>query len=143
LLRTNYRLHDVYFYPVQASPEEARALLREMLLRAERLERRPEFYNTLFNTCTTNIVRHIRILAPGSIPWSYKVLLPGYSDRLAYDLGFIPHDASFETIRRRHWISGRARSYKEGDNFSRLIRSNGETGGPAPQRQDSRNIGKR
>ncbi len=122
-LRTNARRHEVYLYPIDTTPERARGLFVEMLARAQTLERKPEFYNTLTNTCTTNIVRHVRQMVPGGIPRSYKVLLPGYSDRLAYDLKLIDHSASFDEVRRRHGVSGRARQYNGKGSFSKAIRT--------------------
>jgi len=46
----------------------------------------------------------MRTIAPRSIPFSYKVVLPAYSDQLAYDLGLIPTELPFETIRVAHRI---------------------------------------
>lgn len=122
LLRTNHRQHDVYLYPIETTPARAQALFVDMMRRAQQLETKPEFYNTITNTCTTNIVRHIRRLVPDRIPHSIKILLPGYSDRLAYDEKLIDHSASFEEVRKRHWISGRARRYTGTGHFSQWIR---------------------
>ena len=38
-------------------------------------------------------------IAPSKVPFSYKVLLPGYSDRLAYDLGLLDTDLPFEAAK--------------------------------------------
>jgi hypothetical protein len=121
-LRSNYRHDDVYLYPVRATPEQRRTLFVSMLERANRLRERPEFYNTLTNTCTTNIVRHVNQIAPRKVPFSYKVLLPGYSDRLAYDLGLLDTDLPFEEARARYRINERALRYADSAGFSRLIR---------------------
>ncbi|HEX6864625.1 MAG TPA: DUF4105 domain-containing protein, partial [Thermoanaerobaculia bacterium] len=64
-LRSNYRKDDVYLYPIRAPKERIRAMLTGMLERANQLRERPEFYNTLTSTCTTNIVRHVEEVAPG------------------------------------------------------------------------------
>ncbi len=124
-LRSNYRHDDVYLYPVRATPEQRRTLLVAMLGRANRLREKPEFYNTLTNTCTTNIVRHVNEISPKRVPLSYKVLLPGYSDRLAYDLGLLDTDLPFEAARARHRINDRALRYADSAGFSRLIRDPG------------------
>jgi hypothetical protein len=121
-LRTNYRRDKVYLYPVEASPEALRALFTDMLQRANALRERPEFYNTLLSTCTTNIVRHINRIAPRSVPFSYKVLLPGYSDQLAYDLGLIPTDASLDETKERYRIDGVAQAAGDDPQFSLRIR---------------------
>lgn len=123
-LRAIHRKHDVYLYPVRAPKEAVRALFLDMMRRARTLEAEPEFYNSVTNTCTTNIVAHVRKIAPNSVPRSLKVLMPGYSDRLAYDLGLIGDSRPFEEIQRLHLISPRAREFK-GGSFSSRIRSRG------------------
>jgi uncharacterized protein DUF4105 len=86
-----------------------------------RLGSTPEFYNTLTNNCTTNIVRHVNALA-GGVPFSYKALLPAYSDSLAYDLGLIPTDGPFKAVQAAHRIDALAQRRDIGPEFSRLIR---------------------
>jgi hypothetical protein len=121
-LRTNYRHDDVYLYPVRATPEQRRQMFVSMLRRANELRERPEFYNTLTNTCTTNIVRHVNEIAPRKVPLSYKVLLPGYSDQLAYDIGLLDTDLPFAEARKRYHINDRAARYAGSPDFSDLIR---------------------
>ncbi|MFH2204615.1 MAG: DUF4105 domain-containing protein [Elusimicrobiota bacterium] len=120
-LRTTHRRHDVYLYPGAASPEKVRALFLDMMRRAQQLRREPEFYNSITNTCTTNLVDHVRKIAPGRLPRSLKVVMPGYSDRLAYDQGLIDNARPFAEMRAAHLISPRAREFKAGD-FSGWIR---------------------
>jgi hypothetical protein len=55
-LRTNFRRDPVYLYPVKTTPEKMRRVFVEMITRANKLAAEPEFYNTLTNNCTTNIV---------------------------------------------------------------------------------------
>jgi hypothetical protein len=121
-LRTNYRRDPVYLYPVRASRERIEQMFVGMLRRANELRVKPEYYNTLTNTCTTNIVRHVNELVPGRIPWSYKVLLPGYSDELAYKLGLIDTELPFPEAKRHFRIDDDAQNAGERDDFSRRIR---------------------
>ena len=58
-----------------------------MVQRANALHAQPEFSNTLTNTCTTNLVRHVNQITPKRIPLRASVLLPATSDELAYELG--------------------------------------------------------
>src|SRR5690606_764431 len=83
-LRALHRKHDVYLYPVQVSEEHTRQLFTDMLERANELKEKPEFYNTLTNTCTTNIARHINNISGKRVPWDIRLLLPANSDVLAY-----------------------------------------------------------
>ena len=88
-LRANHRHDRVYLYRVRTTPERMRRMFVEMLERANALREKPEFYNTLTNTCTTNLVHHVNAIVPGRVPLHPAVFLPGYSDKLAYKLGLI------------------------------------------------------
>jgi hypothetical protein len=121
-VRTEYRNVDVLIYRTTATPEMARKLFLDMMKRVNQLHDQPEFYDTLSNNCTTNIVRHINTLAPKSVPYDYRVLLPGYADSLAYDLGLIDNTAPFSEVRRRARINDLALRYKDDPHFSQRIR---------------------
>lgn len=121
-LRTNHRRDTVYLYPVRAPVEAMRRAFVEMLQRANQLAEAPEFYNTLTSTCTTNLVRHVNTIAPGRIPLSYKVILPAYSDSLAYDLGLIPNEQPLEQVRAAHRIDALAQELGVRADFSRALR---------------------
>lgn len=122
-LRANHRKDDVYLYPIRATAEGRRSLLLSMLERANALIEQPEFYNTLTNTCTSNIVDHIELIAPGRIPLSFKTLLPGYADDLAFDLGLIDTELPRESFRAAHQINDLARQHADNAGFSAGIRS--------------------
>jgi hypothetical protein len=121
-LRTNHRRDPVYLYPVRAPRERIEQMFVSMLRRANHLRQEPEHYNTLTNTCTTNIVRHVNELVPGRVPWSYKILLPGYSDELAYELGLIDTELPFPEAKRHFRIDDDALRAAGRDDFSRRIR---------------------
>ncbi|HEX6750093.1 MAG TPA: DUF4105 domain-containing protein [Longimicrobium sp.] len=122
-LRTNFRRDPVYLYPIKTDRAKVRAMLVSMLRRANRLADHPEFYNTVTNTCTTSIVQHVNGVSPHRVPFSFKVLFPGYSDRLAYDLGLIDTDLPFEQARERFHVNARALAAGDSPDFSRLIRA--------------------
>ena len=121
-LRTNHRLDNVYVYRARATRGQIRELFMDVMRRVNKLARQPEFYHTLVNNCTTNIRNHINRLTPDRVPYDYRVLLPGYSDRLAYDLGLLETDASFEETRRRARVNYLAYLYRDSPNFSVRIR---------------------
>jgi len=121
-LRAVHRRDPVHLYPVRAEPHQIRDLLADLLNRAERLRSEPEFYNTLTNTCTTNLVDHVDRQWPGRVPLSLWVWLPGRSDRLAYDLGLIATDQPFDQVRERHRIDDRVRQVIDAADFSAAIR---------------------
>lgn len=122
-LRANHRHDDVHLYRMRATPAQIRTLFVAMLERANTLAAQPEFYNTLGNTCTTNIVDHIEQLAPGTIPPSYKTILPAYSDDLAYDLGLIDTTLPRDTYRAAHRINELAAQHADAPGFSQAIRT--------------------
>jgi len=113
---------DVYLYPIRADRPAVRAMLTSMLERAERIRTHPEFYNTLTNNCTLNLVRHVNRIAPHRIPGSWRIVLPGYSDQVVYALGLIDSTLTLEQARTRFRINDRARAALESPEFSRLIR---------------------
>jgi hypothetical protein len=121
-LRTKHRDVDVYLYRTRTTPEQARMLLVDMMARANKLAFEPEFYDTFTNNCTTNIVNHINRIAPGKIGPSVGVLLPGLSDRLAYDLGLLDTTDTFERTKQRALINRRANRYLAATDFSEKIR---------------------
>lgn len=124
-VRPEFRHVDVLLYRSTATPAQARALFVDCLKRVNQLHEQPEFYDTLRNNCTTNIVRHINAIAPGEVPYDYRVLLPGYADELAYELKLIDTSLPFPEVRRRARISDAILQYKDDPRFSQRIR--GET----------------
>ncbi len=125
-LRSNYRKDDVFLYPVQTTKEHMRALFVSMLERANKLAAEPEFYNTLTSTCTTNIVDHVNQLTPGRVPFSFKILMPAYSDELAYDIGLLDTSLTLEQLREKYRINDRAMRYADDSLFSVRIRETAE-----------------
>lgn len=121
-LRTDARKVEVYLYPGRATPDQVQNLLVDMLERANQLQRVPENYDTINNNCTTNLVNHINKLRPGSIPADWRVLLPGHSDRLAYELGLLDVVEPFEIAREKARITSVANMYKDSPDFSAKIR---------------------
>jgi hypothetical protein len=122
VVRPEFRGVDVLLYRTTATPAQARALFIDVMKRVNQLHDHPEFYDTLQNNCTTNIVRHINDLAPGKVPYDYRVLLPGYADDLAYDLGLIDNSLPFAEVRRRARITDLILQYKDDPHFSERIR---------------------
>lgn len=121
-LRTNIRNVDVYLYKGHSTPDQTQDLLVDMLARANKLLREPEFYDTLSNNCTTNLVQHVNKLRPGLIPFDWRIVLPGHSDRLAYQLGLIDTSESFEVTRAKANITALARANANSPSLSQQIR---------------------
>ncbi len=122
-LRSNYRQDKMFVYPVKTTEEKAQALFIDMIARTNDLKDNPEFYNSVTNTCTTNIVRHVNKVTPKKVEMINKsVLLPESSDELAYNLGMIDTALSFEEARKRFYINDKALEFADDKNFSMKIR---------------------
>ena len=126
-IRANARRDDIYLYPSTASPKQAAELLRSILIRTNSIAAQPEYYDSLSNNCTTNIIDHVMQLRgddPSSVKLQYqwRTRFPGNSDVMAYELGLIQTDKSFEETKRDAWVSGRIRQYIGQADFSQRIR---------------------
>jgi hypothetical protein len=120
--RTRHLDAEVYVYPTVATPQQAQNLLRDVVDRMNELAERPEFYHTLVNNCTTNIVSHVNRLNPSRVPYSIGVLLPGLADRYAYDLGILDRRVPFEDLKRAAKVNDLAALHYDDPEFSRKIR---------------------
>jgi hypothetical protein len=120
--RTNFNGEDVFLYRTTATPEAARLLLVDILRRVNQLAEKPEFYDTLTNNCTSNLVRHVNRIKPNRVTADVRALLPGLSDQLAYNQGLIERHGNFLETRERAYINPRAERYAGREDFSELIR---------------------
>lgn len=122
-LRTNGWGDEVYLYPLRATPEAMRAAFVDMLGRASGLARAPEFYDTLLNSCSVNLARHANRIVAGLVPASHRLVLAGFSDELALDLGLIDFDGTIEQARARFAVKARAAGDVDSGDFSARIRA--------------------
>jgi hypothetical protein len=121
-LRAVARQAAVRFYPARATPEGMRAIFLDMMERAHSLEEHPEFYNLLVNNCLNNITHHVRRLGGRDLPSELRLLLTGFSDRYAYDYGFLDTDLPFEKAREAYRIDGWMRDTPLDETFSERLR---------------------
>lgn len=121
-LRSNYRKDPVYVYPLSISKEEAQKVFIAMLERANTLSENPEFYNTITNNCTTNIIDHLNAVLPNHISWNQSFILPEKSDAYLQDLGLIAQNMSLTEARAKYLINPRAEQFAEEADFSKRIR---------------------
>jgi hypothetical protein len=124
-LRTNVRRdppEDVYLYRLHGTREDARRLFLDYLREINRLEERPEFYNTLTTNCTANLWLHSRVV-PGHPPYSWRILVSGYVPELLYDQGRLDTRLPFAELKRRSRITDLAKAADKAEDFSRRIRA--------------------
>lgn len=122
-LRTNHQQHDVYMYRLRFDRFQTQELFVDIAERVNKLAAEPEFYNTLTNNCTTNVARHINAVSPVKVsPSDYRLVLPGYSDRLVYDLGLVENAKPFADVRTKAKINAAAVAYRDAPDFSARLR---------------------
>lgn len=122
-LRTRHRNADVYVYPTVATARQSQQLFLDMMTRANQLADEPEFYGTIANNCTTNLVKHVNQIKNNQVPYAWQVLFPGHSDRYAYQLGLLDQRIPFEQLKERCHINSLAEEHFDSPDFSQKIRS--------------------
>lgn len=126
-LRTHIRSERVLLYQLTLTKPKLEALLRSLLASVEEQRRDPSFYNTLTDNCTTNIIRYAERVSLWQRWFDYRIVLPGYSDGLAYDLGVIATDGGLEQVRKAAYLDP-SRTTLDDPDFSLKIR--GGAGSP-------------
>ena len=123
-VRTNCRKNSVthLFEAVVLGPGNERRMLESYLRRTNKLGKEPEWYNTLTNTCTTNIVRHVNEEYPGRIPRALAILLPGLSPSILHRNNLVKMTGSLEETLERSIIDERAKTWDSATDFGDWIR---------------------
>ncbi len=117
-LRSHVQRLPVRLYRIAVTPEEGTWLLRALLDEADAINRSPRFYNTLIDNCTTGIAKYATPMPAWRRLLDYRIVLPGYSDRLVRDLGLLgPGDTGDRAL------IDPGRGTPESETFSRDIRA--------------------
>jgi len=125
--RTNIYKDDVFAYPVRADPAQARLLLVDMLERMNHLAAHPEWYNSVFANCTTNIADHVNKIWPGILPrFIWQTRFTSFADELALSKGLLDTDLSLADARKKFNISQKALKVGYVPDFSVRIREGEE-----------------
>ncbi len=123
-VRTRCREKSVthLFEAVVLGPGNERRMLESYLRRTNKLSTDPEWYNTITNTCTTNIVRHVNEVYPGRVPRALSILLPGLSPGLLQRNNLVKMTGSVEETLQRSIIDHRGESWDGVSDFGEWIR---------------------
>ncbi len=114
--RTVIGKDKVYMYPLAISDSAAQQLFLQLARRSESIETAPRFYNTLLSNCTNELAKSANDVKPGTIPLTISLILPGYSARDLYKLGYITGEGSIEQIESKHYITDFvSHHYMDGD----------------------------
>jgi hypothetical protein len=132
-VRTRCRKNSVthLFEAVVLGPGNERRMLESYLRRSNKLSIEPEWYNTITNTCTTNIVAHVNEVYPGRVPWGVSILLPGLSPRLLSRNNLVKMTGTLEETLRDSVIDQRAMRWDGAVDFGDWIRGEGSIDPPS------------
>lgn len=121
-LRSHIRGEPVYLYKLDVPELYTKPLFLNFLREAQVLTKQPTFYNTLIDNCMTGLLAQSDQFRNISSWLDYRIMLPGYSDEIAYDLGFIDNSESLENVRDKALVNPFLT--RIGDGFSIGIRKN-------------------
>ena len=126
-VRTRCRKKSVthLFEAVVLGPGNERRMLESYLRRTNKLSEDPEWYNTITNTCTTNIVGHVNEVYPGRVPRGISILLPGLSPKLLHRNNLVKMTGTLEETLEMSIIDERGNSWDGLSDFGDWIRSEG------------------
>jgi len=96
-LRTDLRQERVSIFPLTLTPEARRAMFLAFAGFADELEQRPQWYNTLFDNCTTVPLRIVRSLNP-DLPLDWRILASGRLPAYLHDLGVLRPDLGLAEV---------------------------------------------
>lgn len=130
-LRTNFRHEEVYLYHLAFNASVARNVFLEYVRIMNELRRQPQWYNALFNNCTTAIRALARpYTRDAALDW--RMVVNGKVDELAYERAMLDTRVPFARLKALSRINDRAWSCPRED-FSRCIREGlPDHGHPAP-----------
>lgn len=135
-VRTNTIKATVRLFPIQTEKERIQAVFLDMLKRADKLGKEPEFYNTIWNNCTTNIIKHTRRFSDKAIPfWDFRYLFPENIDKIAYKLNMIDTHLTYKAAREHFDISTVAQESENIKDFSNAIRAKIVTRAPVEKQK--------
>ncbi len=97
-------------------------LLKSYLNRTNDLYNKPEWYNTITNTCTTNIVKHVNEVYPKRVPKALAILLPGLSPKLLHKNNLVKIENNLEETLEKSIIDYRAKKWDGKVDFGDQIR---------------------
>ncbi len=124
-VRTRCRKHSIthLFKAVVLGEGNERRMLESYLRRTNDLVASPEWYNTLTNTCTTNIVHHVNEVYPGRVPRAVAILMPGLSPKLLERANLIEMSGTLEETLAASVIDAKADAWDGEADFGDAIRA--------------------
>ncbi|BCE00486.1 DUF4105 domain-containing protein [Marinicellulosiphila megalodicopiae] len=122
-LRTHYLKHKVYLYPLDLETLQPQNLFKALVDESIKLEKQPEFYNTLVDNCFTSIAKYSNKFNAFRFLFDYRAVLPGHSDTLAQKWGLLDTSLSIQELRQLSKLNPKDSNPTNKD-FSQQIRKN-------------------
>ncbi|WP_221795377.1 DUF4105 domain-containing protein [Oceanobacter mangrovi] len=120
-LRSHVRQERLYLYPMTLPPAQVQQLLRMFLQDARQLAEQPRFYNTVLDNCLSHLLLLSGAFDTLDVLTDWRLLLPGYSDEVAYELGYLNQTQTIEQIRQTVRVNPLVTP--DADDFSQAIRN--------------------
>lgn len=122
-VRTNQRAEDVYRYRLDLRRETVRLLFADYAALTQKLEKQPEFYNTLLDNCSMVPYHMVRLRDPKAIPFDWRILSVGALPDYLLEQGFLDPATPRGGLRARARITDKARAAQSAPDFSAAIRA--------------------
>lgn len=120
-LRTNVRGEDDYLYRIHMPAAARRSLFLAYVEEANRLARRPRYYNTITANCTTLVYKMVARIIDG-LPMDYRLIFSGLLPAYIHTLGGLAPGHTLAELRERGRITQRALDTGSAADFSQAIR---------------------
>lgn len=120
-LRSHIRKERLYLYRLTGSELQAKALLLNFLRQAQFLNEEAEFYNTVSDNCLTGLLKESKQYRDWYDWIDYRILLPGYADRLLFENGNIASTVDFKATQTFSRVNPESTDIEAAD-FSTKIR---------------------
>lgn len=123
-VRTNFRKprEDIYLYPTNATREQSRALLLDVLKTCNRLQEHPVYYNTICDNCTTGLVPHLRAIGLHRDYCDIRLLKNGLTDQLALEAGWLNTKLPYSELRKHFHVNPNVQGVTDPAQYSRALR---------------------
>jgi hypothetical protein len=130
-LRTSYRdpREQVYIYRTRLPIENQRKLFLSYVAKVDELSRKPQWYNTLNDNCTTGVLQRAGAYERRA-RYSWKILLSGYAAEYAHECGLLDTSLPFDELSRRCLVNAKAEAAGDAEDFSVRIREGLPLPGP-------------
>tara|TARA_Y100000287_G_scaffold180783_1_gene176067 strand:- start:129 stop:986 length:858 start_codon:yes stop_codon:yes gene_type:complete len=110
------------FEGVVLGPGNERRMLESYIRRTNKLANEPEWYNTITNTCTTNIVNHVNEVYPGRVPWAIGIMMPGLSPKMLLRNNLVKASGSVDETMESSLIDSISEKWDHSSDFGDWIR---------------------